>query len=98
MLTGVCGVGFRIGNPIAGRILDNGSWLDLQIWAGLLLLVSWCFPGSRKSGGKRLDCKVQNMIHSSFMRLSSVIDLRYVTQIEMHGTLARLTATADYRP
>ena len=43
MLTGVCGVRLLIGNPIAGRILDNGSWLDLQIWAGVLLLVSWCF-------------------------------------------------------
>ena len=56
------------------------------------------FPGSGKSGGKRLDCKAQNMIPNSVMSLSSVIDLRYVTQVEMHGTFARLAATADYRP
>ena len=40
MVTAVCGVGLLVGTPIAGAILDSGSWIGLQIWAGLLLLLS----------------------------------------------------------
>lgn len=43
MLTAVCGIGLLVGNPIAGAILDRGSWLGLQIWAGGLLLLSSAF-------------------------------------------------------
>ena len=43
MLTSVCGVALLIGNPLAGAILDNGSWLALQIWAGSLLLAAALF-------------------------------------------------------
>ena len=43
MLTGVCGVALLIGNPIAGAILDNGSWIALQVWAGSLLLAAALF-------------------------------------------------------
>ena len=38
MLTGVCGVALLIGNPLAGAILDHGSWVGLQVWAASLLL------------------------------------------------------------
>lgn len=40
MLTGVCGVALLIGNPLAGAMLDNGSWIALQVWAGSLLLTA----------------------------------------------------------
>ena len=43
MLTGVCGVALLIGNPIAGAILDHGSWLALQLWAASLLLAAALF-------------------------------------------------------
>ena len=43
IVTAVCGVGLLVGNPIAGAILDKGSWTGLQIWAGLLLLLSALF-------------------------------------------------------
>ena len=59
MLTGVCGVGLLIGNPIAGRILDNGSWLDLQIWAGVLLLVSWCFQVAARVAARGWIVKIR---------------------------------------
>ncbi|MCJ1458462.1 hypothetical protein MMC28_008835 [Mycoblastus sanguinarius] len=46
MLTGMCGIGLLVGNPIAGAILDHGSWIGLQAWAGSLILaaavmISW---------------------------------------------------------
>ena len=46
MLTGMCGIGLLVGNPIAGAILDHGSWVGLQTWAGCLILaaaimISW---------------------------------------------------------
>ena len=46
MLTGMCGIGLLVGNPIAGAILDRGSWAGLQAWAGSLILaaaimISW---------------------------------------------------------
>lgn len=43
MLTGVCGVALLIGNPLAGAMLDNGSWITLQVWAGSLLLAAALF-------------------------------------------------------
>ena len=43
LLTGVCGIGLLIGAPIAGAILDRGSWLGLQIWAGVLMFLSAIF-------------------------------------------------------
>jgi len=42
MLTAVCGIGLLVGNPIAGAILDNGSWVGLQVWTGVLLALSAC--------------------------------------------------------
>ena len=46
MLTGMCGIGLLVGNPIAGAILDQGSWVGLQAWAGCVILaaavlISW---------------------------------------------------------
>lgn len=43
LMTAVCGVAMLIGNPIAGAILDSGSWLALQIWAGSLLFAAALF-------------------------------------------------------
>ena len=43
MLVGVTGVALLIGNPIAGAILDHGSWLALQLWAASLLLAAALF-------------------------------------------------------
>ena len=40
MLTGMCGVGLLIGNPIAGAILDRGSWVGLQAFAGSLVIAA----------------------------------------------------------
>ena len=40
MITGACGLGLLIGNPIAGVILQRGSWTGLQVWNGTLLLVA----------------------------------------------------------
>lgn len=40
MITGVCGLGLLVGNPIAGAILDRGGWVGLQAWAGSLLLAA----------------------------------------------------------
>ncbi len=38
------GIGLLIGNPIAGLITRNGrNWMGLQIWAGVLVVVSGCF-------------------------------------------------------
>ena len=38
------GTGLLIGNPIAGLITRNGrNWTGLQIWAGVLVVVSGCF-------------------------------------------------------
>ena len=48
MLTAICGVGLLVGNPIAGAILDRGSWLGLQVWAGGLLLLSAVFQSSAR--------------------------------------------------
>lgn len=44
MLLGLAGVGVLIGNPVAGAILrDDGSWVGLQIWGALLLILSSLF-------------------------------------------------------
>ena len=40
MLTGMCGIGLLVGNPIAGAILDRGSWVGLQAWAGCVILAA----------------------------------------------------------
>ena len=40
MLTGMCGIGLLVGNPIAGAILDRGSWVGLQVWAGCVILAA----------------------------------------------------------
>lgn len=40
MLTSACGLGLLIGSPIAGTMLDHGSWVGLQSWAGSLSLAA----------------------------------------------------------
>ena len=40
MLTSMCGIGLLVGNPIAGAILDRGSWAGLQAWAGCVILAA----------------------------------------------------------
>lgn len=40
MITGMCGTGLLVGNPIAGAILDHGGWIGLQAWTGSLLLAA----------------------------------------------------------
>ncbi|KAL8768302.1 MAG: hypothetical protein Q9209_005441 [Squamulea sp. 1 TL-2023] len=45
MPTGVCGVALLIGNPLAGAILDRGSWVGLHVWAATLLLAAAVFIG-----------------------------------------------------
>ena len=48
MITGACGLGLLIGNPIAGVILESGGWTGLQVWNGTLLFVAgFIFLGSR---------------------------------------------------
>lgn len=43
MLTSACGLGLLIGSPIAGTMLDHGSWVGLQSWAGSLSLAAAIF-------------------------------------------------------
>ena len=44
MALGISGFGILVGNPVAGAILrSNGGWLGLQVWCGILMLVSPAF-------------------------------------------------------
>ena len=44
MLLGFAAVGVLIGNPVAGAIQRNdGSWVGLQIWTGVLMILSSTF-------------------------------------------------------
>lgn len=59
VLTAVCGVGLLVGNPIAGAILDRGSWLGLQVWAGGLLLVSAVFQSAARVAKRGWSLRVK---------------------------------------
>lgn len=60
MVSGFCGLGLLIGNPIAGAILrQRGSWVGLQVWAGALLSVSVVFIAAARWRKVGFDVRVR---------------------------------------